>query len=136
MKLLNAHTLQIREYFDKIPEYAILSHTWGPDEVSFHDIQSGIAESKAGYKKIRYTCQQALKDQITHVWVDTCCIDKTSSSELSESINSMFGWYKRASVCYAYLSDISPDTRTWPVDEMLSKEDFARSRYARTRPNQ
>jgi hypothetical protein len=130
MKLLNVHTLRIQEYFDKIPEYAILSHTWGPDEVSFQDVQSGTAEAKAGYKKIEYTCQQALKDQISHVWIDTCCIDKSSSSELSESINSMFRWYKNSSVCYAYLSDISPDARSWPHSGILSKEDFSRSRYA------
>jgi hypothetical protein len=38
--------------------------------------------------------------------VDTCCIDKKSSAELSEAINSMFRWYKNAAVCYAYLSDV------------------------------
>jgi hypothetical protein len=109
MRLLNAHTLQMEEFFQKAPEYAILSHTWGVDEVSFDDVRAGLATQKEGYKKISYTCKQALEDEISHVWIDTCCIDKTSSSELSEAINSMFKWYRDASVCYAYLADISID---------------------------
>jgi hypothetical protein len=65
------------------------------------------ASSKAGFAKIRFCCDQALKDGLGFVWVDTCCIDKTSSTELSEAINSMYRWYKNAEVCYAYLRDIS-----------------------------
>jgi hypothetical protein len=40
-------------------------------------------------------------------WIDSCCIDKSSSAELSEAINSMFEWYKNAQVCYTYLFDVS-----------------------------
>lgn len=64
------------QYFisDAIPEYAILSHTWTDDEVSFQDLQSASAsiERKLGYAKIRLTCRQALRDGLIYVWVDTC----------------------------------------------------------------
>ncbi|KAI3327717.1 HET-domain-containing protein [Xylariaceae sp. AK1471] len=63
-----------------------------------------------GYWKILRTCLQARKDGLNYLWVDTNCIDKTSSAELSEAINSMYQWYRNASICYAYLSDVlGPD---------------------------
>jgi hypothetical protein len=78
---------------DDIPQYAILSHTWGAEEVTFRDLIDGTGKSKAGYDKIRFCAQQATNDSLQHFWVDTCCIDKSSSAELQEAINSMFRWY-------------------------------------------
>lgn len=71
-----------------------------------------------GYSKIKWTCEQAVKDGFKYAWVDTCCINKESSAELSEAINSMFQWYKNAAICYVYLSDleaghISTDRGGW-----------------------
>ena len=40
-------------------------------------------------------------------WTDTCCIDRSSSVELSEAINSVFLWYGESSICYVYMSDVS-----------------------------
>jgi hypothetical protein len=112
MRLLNVSApeleLKLEEFFgDKIPPYAILSHTWGDGEVTFQDLQRGHYEYKSGFKKIRHTCQQAKRDGLSWCWVDTCCIDKSSSAELSEAINSMFNWYASAQVCYAYLADVN-----------------------------
>src|SRR5271168_2876818 len=94
---------------DKIPQYAILSHTWGADgeEVTCEDLTRGTGKSKAGYQKIRFCGKQAATDSLQYFWVDTCCIDKSSSAELSEAINSMFRWYHDAGKCYVYLSDVS-----------------------------
>jgi len=94
---------------DKIPRYAILSHTWGADgeEVTYEDLTRGAGKSKAGYQKIRLCGKQAATDGLQYFWVDTCCIDKSSSAELSEAINSMFRWYHDAGKCYVYLSDVS-----------------------------
>ncbi|KAL4061754.1 heterokaryon incompatibility protein-domain-containing protein, partial [Scleroderma yunnanense] len=60
-----------------------------------------------GYKKIFSSCEQAKRDRYDWLWVDTCCIDKRSSAELSEAINSMYRWYANSRVCYAYLYDVS-----------------------------
>ena len=90
----------------EIEPYAILSHTWTKDEVLLADIVNGTAANRGAYDKVRFACEQALSDGFAYVWVDTCCIDKTSSAELSEAINSMFAWYRSAAVCYAYLSDL------------------------------
>ena len=96
MRLINCSTLRLEEFFGtNIPEYAILSHTWGDDEVSFADFTSGQPIVGSGYQKIMFTCQQAIEDEIGYAWVDTCCIDKSSSAELSEAINSMFAWYQK-----------------------------------------
>ncbi|KAE9375038.1 HET-domain-containing protein, partial [Stipitochalara longipes BDJ] len=106
MRLLHASTFKFEEYFgDSIPPYAILSHTWGEQEVTFQDFDLCREKSKIGYQKVFKTCHQALIDNLTYVWVDTCCIDKRNSAELSEAINSMFNWYARSKVCYAYLED-------------------------------
>jgi hypothetical protein len=92
-------------------QYAILSHTWGEDgdEVTFDDLTKGNGENKMGYAKISFCAQQALSDGIHYIWVDTCCIKKSNNAitvELQHAINSMFKWYKRAAVCYVYLSDV------------------------------
>jgi hypothetical protein len=106
MRLINAASLQLEEFLGDAPPYAILSHTWEQEEVSHQDMLSGNANTKKGYDKILRTCRQAVEDGLAYAWVDTCCIDKTSSAELSEAINSMFRWYAEASVCYVYLSDL------------------------------
>src|SRR5690242_16631266 len=114
-----------------VPPYAILSHTWGldHDEVTFQDIAHGTAKLKPGYTKIHFCGMQALTDGLKYFWVDTCCIDKSSSAELSEALNSMFRWYKAAAKCYVYLSDISTRndlcqsrwfTRGWTLQELLA----------------
>ncbi|KAF2811363.1 HET-domain-containing protein [Mytilinidion resinicola] len=95
-----------------VPPYAILSHTWGAynEEVTFRDLVDGVGKSKAGYSKIRFCGKQAAHDGLQYFWVDACCIDKSSSAELSEAINSMFRWYHDAARCYVYLSDVSVST--------------------------
>ena len=98
-----------------VPPYAILSHTWHPDntkEVTMQDLHNGQAETKPGYDKIRFCAQQAKADGLEYFWIDTSCIDKTSSAELSEAINSMFRWYKQPEKCYAYLDDVPDSTRS------------------------
>lgn len=121
-----------------IPEYAILSHRWGLDseEVTFEDFRGSrsIYKAKKGFKKIEQCGKQAAKNGLKYWWVDTCCIDKSSSSELSEAINSMWRWYRDAQICYAYLDDISGPildlgqdlatsawfTRGWTLQELLA----------------
>ena len=153
MRLINASTIRLETFNNEstIPPYAILSHTWGDSEVTFHDFSSLVTSkrrghilSSAGYYKIAKTCEQALSDGLAYVWVDTCSIDKNSSSELSESINSMFRWYKNAQVCYAYLDDIDMfdpmrsgginfalnESRFWDRSiDRLDEKDLAKARW-------
>ncbi|KAI0428647.1 hypothetical protein F5Y09DRAFT_343467 [Xylaria sp. FL1042] len=109
------------------PPYAILSHTWGSNnqEVTYADIKAGTGQHKDGYRKIRFCGDLAARDGLKYFWVDTCCIDKTNSTELSEAINSMFRWYKHSAKCYVYLSDVvkySPAQSNW-------KDSFRTSRW-------
>lgn len=93
--------------------------------------------------KIREICKIAREAGFRLVWIDSCCIDKSSSAELSEAINSMFDWYRLADVCYVYLEDV-PDvdhpiahsgpvtddtfrhskwhTRGWTLQELIAPE--------------
>jgi len=114
---------------DHIPEYAILSHTWGADteEVTFGDLMDGTGKNKTGYDKIRFCGEQARRDGLEYFWVDTCCIDKTSSAELAEAINSMFQWYSRAVKCYACLSDVSVSDHD--ERQLTWESDFRNSRW-------
>lgn len=118
---------------DECPPYGILSHTWLPDdeEVTCSDMMQGTGRSKAGYRKIDFCAERAVQDGLSHFWIDTCCIDKSSSAELSEAINSMFRWYKDAFKCYVYLSDVSVEhsqsfpmsrwfTRGWTLQELIA----------------
>ncbi|KAH8663075.1 heterokaryon incompatibility protein-domain-containing protein [Tricladium varicosporioides] len=115
-----------------IPLYAILSHKWGKSEITFQDIESDSAEEKVEYEKVRKTCSRAKADGFDYVWIDTCCIDKTSSAELSEAINSMYQWYQESGVCYVYLADVPSNatnnefatstwfTRGWTLQELIA----------------
>ena len=60
---------------------------------------------KRGWNKVLNACFKACRDGYQYLWIDTCCIDKSSSAELSEAINSMFRWYSSAAICYAYVGD-------------------------------
>ena len=89
-------------------KYAILSHTWEEsEEVTFEDMKNSMGNNKAGFKKIQFCAEQAVRDGLRYVWVDTCCIDKSNQVELNEAIISMFRWYQKAAYCYVYLSDVS-----------------------------
>ncbi|KAI1281262.1 vegetative incompatibility protein HET-E-1 [Xylaria sp. FL0933] len=121
------------DLIEDVPPYAILSHTWGHDsqEVTFKDILDGTGRQKEGYRKLQFCCKQAAFDSLDHIWVDTCCIDKTNSVELSEAINSMFQWYANAENCYVYLADVSK-SHTEHVEEPLRstwKQEFRASRW-------
>jgi hypothetical protein len=108
-----------------IPEYAILSHTWGEDdeEITFKDLTEGTYEGKAGYEKLQFCGNQAANDGLQYFWVDTCCIDKSNSTELIEAVNSMFQWYRNATKCYVFLSDVSIDKsgEAWERDFRISR---------------
>ncbi|RKL35723.1 hypothetical protein BFJ70_g7897 [Fusarium oxysporum] len=108
MRLINTRTRAFEEFYgSKVPKYAILSHTWGQEEVTFQDWADPTSViQKSGFTKIIEACEQARNDDYSYIWVDTNCIDKSSSAELTEAINSMFAWYSKADICYAYLSDV------------------------------
>jgi hypothetical protein len=112
---------------DKIPPYAILSHTWGGQEATFQDLQNHNniedvdSKVKEGYRKIFFCAREAKRDDLDYFWVDTCCIDKTNSAELQEAINSMFRWYQNAKKCYAYLSDVKNDTSDGDSESALKE---------------
>ena len=116
IRLVKTDTISLTSFLgDKIPAYAILSHTWDHgEELSFQEMQDvssnreHSALKKLGYTKIVGTCWKARENELEYSWIDTCCIDKTSSAELSEAINSMFKWYQKAQVCYVLLSDFEP----------------------------
>lgn len=109
MRLLNSRTLEPEDFSDEastVPKYAVLSHRWQREEVSLKELLAGSGSQKVGWKKIQSCCKQAVEDGLEYIWIDTCCVDKTSSAELSESINSMYRWYQESEVCYAYLYDV------------------------------
>jgi hypothetical protein len=119
-----------------IPAYAVLSHRWTDGEVLFKDVEEKTAIDRAGYAKLRGAILQARADGFAYLWDDTCCIDKSSSAELSEAINSMWVWYRDAAICYAYLCDVASSaegldfeaqvrssgwfTRGWTLQELIA----------------
>lgn len=119
MRLLHTRTLEL-QWFNKPPEYAILSHRWSDNELTFEaNAKSPICNRKSharslpGFSKVQGTCALAARDGFDWVWIDSFCIDKSSSAELQESINSMFNWYAEAQLCYVYLSDVPDEAAGW-----------------------
>lgn len=147
IRLINTKTLRMKAFpSQNAPKYAILSHTWVDDEeVSYQEMGRLVSDpdhpamKKSGYRKILNVCQKATAHNLEYAWVDTCCIDKTSSAELIEAINSMFKWYQMAEVCYVFLSDLPPRgkghvkesmgacrwyTRGWCLQELIAPENL------------
>ncbi|KAG2417117.1 hypothetical protein HFD88_008335 [Aspergillus terreus] len=136
MRLLNTTQqrsggFETKEFFDDaLPDYAILSHTWGEEEVSYQDLKNGDYANMKAYAKIKECCSISRSSNIAWVWIDTCCIDKTSSAELAEAINSMYRWYQGAKVCYVFLDDVParpfPEsrwfTRGWTLQELIAPD--------------
>jgi hypothetical protein len=136
MRLINTETLELKEFIGDCTEpYAILSHTWGAEEINMQEMIQATSKvnkatairNKEGFRKIANSVTVAAKDGYKYVWVDTCCIDKTSSAELSEAINSMFRWYRDSSICYAYLADFLPSSQPYHVGKDLDQ--FSASRW-------
>ena len=145
MRLINTKTLVLAEFIeDPIPSYAILSHTRGNDEVLFEEMRNfapplyeALYETR-GLKKITQSCRIARELGLDWVWVNTCCIDKSNHTELSEALNSMFRWYQASEVCLVYLADVTSDvsktlenpeetfsqarwfTRGWTLQELIA----------------
>ncbi|KAI0629459.1 heterokaryon incompatibility protein-domain-containing protein [Trametes polyzona] len=147
MWLLRTATAEL-QYFNSPGDvkggYAILSHVWQENEQSFQELQtlSTKLDARGGVlracvsAKIRECCILAQSHGYEWLWIDTCCIDRTSSAELSEAINSMYNWYARAQVCYAFLYDVPPSrdlagrdsafrkskwfTRGWTLQELIA----------------
>lgn len=132
MRLLDVHRFPppVPEDELKPRPYAILSHVWEHEELVFGDLTDpDLVASSPSVGKIKGAQKQTISDGLDHIWIDTLCIDKSSSAELGEAINSMYRWYQNAEVCYVYLADLegcprlrdqdmhhggdTPDTRYW-----------------------
>ncbi|KAK3716627.1 hypothetical protein LTR37_006257 [Vermiconidia calcicola] len=119
MHLLRTRTYElvnVEESFRETPPYAILSHRWQGKEIVFKDLSSAPLSSferregsEESFTKIRGACALAQNEdpKLEYIWIDTCCIDKSSSEELRTALNSMFKWYHEAEVCYTFLFDVT-----------------------------
>ncbi|KAJ1322964.1 HET domain-containing protein [Microdochium nivale] len=112
MRLIDTLTIKLVQSMNPPSHYAILSHTWEDDEIIFEDFSragdvDALAVSKKGYAKVLGAVKLARDAGFQYIWIDNCCIDKSSSAELSEAINSMFKWYQRSAICFVYLGDFS-----------------------------
>jgi hypothetical protein len=122
MRLLNTKSLELSPPYvpSEVPDYVILSHRWSTEEVTFaniskapiSDLQSP-SRTKSGFAKIEGACKLALRDGYTWIWIDSCCIDKSSSAELQEAINSMWRYYEESNICYVYLADVPDSHAGW-----------------------
>lgn len=142
MRVLDTTTFELisgeQEIF-KQDGYAILSHRWVGQEITFDQLADHIDDLKRAPEKslftpqlakIRGACDRAREQGIRWMWIDTCCINKASTVEETESINSMFRWYRDAKVCITYLFDVDARTasRAKPYDQATnSKEKMKRS---------
>lgn len=112
MRLIRTQNLwEMQEFHgSSTPRYAVLSHTWEEEEVALSDLDATSANpegtrAKQGYSKLWNFAREAERHGCDYVWMDNCCIDKSSSAELQESLNSMYKWYERSSVCIVYIQD-------------------------------
>jgi hypothetical protein len=124
MRLLNTESLELRFFMpSSVPDYVILSHRWNAqssEECSFEDMTKTLisdpncpARKKQGFLKIQGACRLALQDQYSWIWIDSCCIDKSSSAELQEAINSMWNYYAESNICYVYMADVQDSEAGW-----------------------
>lgn len=140
MRLLHIETLKFEEFPGPAPRYAIASHRWSECEATYEDVLHGQNVETYGYRKISRLCSFIRENKelcpVDWVWIDTCCINKTSTAELAEAILSMFRWYAEAFVCITYMHDVPSTpvgglkafrasvwfTRGWTLQELLAPQ--------------
>lgn len=121
MRLINTRSLELQLFVaNRAPDYVILSHRWASEELLFEDITKGRvsnpnhpARKKQGFSKVEGACALAARDGYDWIWIDSCCIDKSSSAELQEAINSMWNYYARSNICYVYMIDVIDSEAGW-----------------------
>nr|OQO19651.1 hypothetical protein B0A51_16632 [Rachicladosporium sp. CCFEE 5018] len=128
MRLFNTGTYEVGEpEYAIIQRYAILSHRWHAKEISYQHLESAekIAESinLPHFAKIRSACAKAASLGYQWLWIDTCCINKQDNAELTESLNSMYKWYRQASECLIYLSDVDHTVAKGPTPFAVAAAD-------------
>ena len=130
------NSLVFKQFWSETPPYAILSHTWhesNEEEVTYDNLRTHEGFQKAGWRKIEFCMDQVRIDGLEYFWIDTCCINRRSEPELTEAINTMFRWYKEATMCYVYLADVEHAadwgysfkrsrwfTRGWTLQELIA----------------
>ncbi|KAF8839913.1 hypothetical protein BDN67DRAFT_883554, partial [Paxillus ammoniavirescens] len=115
--------------------YAMLSHRWGKDEPLLHHMSSNVyaLDKPAGVAKLQWFCRTAHAHKVHWAWSDTCCIDKSSSNDVQQSITSMFAWYRNSTVTIVYFPDVFRSTydaigrsewftRGWTLQELLAPQ--------------
>jgi hypothetical protein len=128
MRLINTSSYKLQDFpsSHERPAYAILSHTWrGSGEATYHDLQTlnrwsmrSMSSADGGtYHKVYNACRVAKADGLRWLWIDSCCIDHSSSAEVQEAINEMWSWYAGAEVCYGHLEDLSNSLVQWTKAE-------------------
>ncbi|KAK3672609.1 hypothetical protein LTR78_007421 [Recurvomyces mirabilis] len=112
-RLIDTRTLAIKHIQSGSQvRYGILSHVWGPQEISYENFFNEQARDGQGFTKVWKCCKLALEHGLDYMWIDSCCIDRGSTAELSEAINSMFAWYASAAICFVYLADVGMPTNS------------------------
>lgn len=120
MKLLNTRTLQVHQAPLQPPRYVALSYTWGGTS----------NESTAPTPAQRQSaCTEARRLGLEWVWIDSLCIDSSSTAEISESINSRFRVFQDSAVCLVFLGDVSlgpGETTSKAAGNLLLKSQWLR----------
>ena len=121
MRLINTQNFERSAFAHNIPQYAILSHRWEAEEMRYRDYQPALLRGSRrqdrrhkfwpSVRKIQGACARARQQGLGYIWIDSVCIDKSSSEELRFSISSMFNWYHDATLCITFLGDVSGKRR-------------------------
>jgi hypothetical protein len=134
MRLLSIDTFECEQFTNDVPKYAVGSHRWSHDEALLDDVRASRNPHGPGFRKLR-AFANFMKDNLPtvhHLWIDTCCIDHQDAEEVSQSLNSMFKWFRNAEICLAYLADVEDAadreqfrhsvwfTRCWTLQDLLA----------------
>ncbi|THV01252.1 HET-domain-containing protein [Dendrothele bispora CBS 962.96] len=133
--MINTSSLELEDFEDgvSIPHYAILSHTWGAEEIGYHEFDRLISKKKESLQKIVGACMRARSDGLRYLWIDTCCINQEDQTDVHRNVKNMYSYYRNSRICYAYLVDTDMQdvvesgfgqsrwfTRGWTLQELLA----------------
>ncbi|KIK21217.1 hypothetical protein PISMIDRAFT_104451, partial [Pisolithus microcarpus 441] len=116
--------------------YVMFSHAWQGNEPLFQDVKAAksvwdLPETPPN-EKLRNFCKEARRLGHNRAWSDTCCIDKTTSSILNQSLTSMYKWYADSAATLVFLAGVAHPsevgdlsrsfwmTRAWTLQELLA----------------
>lgn len=107
MRFLHTKTFVLHDFTGPPSSYAVFFHAHGSDDIGFEDFSKPqMLLCKDGFHRLWQACSRARNHGSEWLWSDAVCIDRGSSTALTEAFNSLARIYQHCIFSIIYLEDL------------------------------